>query len=69
MGQTALMIACNYHNNEIAKLLIDNGADTESLDDFGFRYLFLCSALMYASKENNIIMTIYLIHIGTRFQV
>ena len=32
MNQTALMIACNYHNNEMAKLLIDHGADINSID-------------------------------------
>ena len=37
VNQTALMIACNYHNNEIAKLLLDHQADIHCIDHFGFR--------------------------------
>ena len=31
------MIACNYHNNEIVKELLDHGADMEIIDSFGFK--------------------------------
>ena len=37
LGQTALMIAVNYHRNHIAKMLLDHGANIDAIDDFGFR--------------------------------
>jgi hypothetical protein len=33
-------MACNYHFHELAKILIDAGADTEVLDSFGFKFIF-----------------------------
>ena len=31
------MMAVNFNRNEIAKFLIDEGADIELIDDFGFK--------------------------------
>lgn len=61
LGQTPLMIACNFHNNHIAKLLLDKGAEMDTQDNFGF------NAFLYAVKENNHVMVIYLIHKGCLF--
>jgi len=55
-NQTPLMIACNYGNIEIIRLLIERGAQVNESDDTRF------SPLLYSAKQGFFPQLVYLLH-------
>ena len=51
-GYTVLSLSCDVNNYDIAKLLIESGADVNGLGDLGFDYVIY--PLLHAVRSNNI---------------